>query len=208
MENEINATSVDSINVAKNNKSKKPALIACLSALAVALVIVGVLIGRATVSIEVVEKSDENVASQLEFAQADLESAQARIGQLEAELAEATGQEVSEGSLEEQLQNIIKEMGIEDYAVVGLGSLENSPISPFQTITAEYSNNGYTAEMLFWRNGSSGSWHPIMSTRHRPDCHLFGDFMKPLAGVACSNFVSGVNPHTIKTTIGEYNGIL
>jgi len=107
------------------------------------------------------DTGNEDLASQLEFAEADLESTRRQLEEARAELAEATGQEAPvERSLEEQLNNALREAGAHTERVLRVGEIQNSPIAPFQWVSA-ITYEGQIGEIAstFWRNGASGQWH-------------------------------------------------
>jgi len=190
MENQINTTPMSGTKV--NMGKKKPALIACLSALAIVLLVGGIFIGRSTANNNETNSEDgETIATirqRLEFAERNAESDQARINQLETELAEATGQEVPVlRSLEEQLQVAYAETGATG-RIVDTFDMQNSPIAPFQTVRAgigstDGSLGGYS--VLFWRNGTSGEWRFFSGTQNSFSCSRFSGLERPFAGFEC-----------------------
>jgi len=205
MQSEVNASSNMMPSGSSNGKNKKKTILcASLGVLVMGLIIGAFFVGRATVKTDSSDNDNENIASELAFAQADLESAQARIESLEAELADATGQPApAEKSLEEQLVIAVEEFGLQNMTVTNIEEIKNSPIPPFQTVTA-FINGDRRGNALFWRNGTGGVWHfAWFGMGDGWQCTdsgfvgVGGILSKPFAGLRC--FID-VNP----TTVGEF----
>jgi len=199
MENETIGAMPESVAKKDSKNKKKIILCSVLSVLAVGLIIGAFFVGKNCDKGSDDDRDIDAISAELEFAQADLESSQARISQLEADLAEATGQEVVEKSLQEQLREAFEEFG-SGGTVFGVQDIENSPIAPFQTVEAHISVadnvGGYTG--LFWRNGTSGEWRFFMGAQTNLLCNDFFHVRRAFAGYPCVDHDGDL------VVIGEY----
>ena len=196
-----------------NEKSPKKIVfgigIGCLS---VALIISAFFVGKTMTKDDNSDNvANEDIASELAFVQADLASTKQKLQETERALAEATGQQpyAPEISLEEQLQSAMSEAGLQD-RINNVHNIENSPVAPFQTVTALIGSGigSYTA--LFWRNSTNGEWRFFEGVQNDGDCSYFRSFSAPFAGYVCYylELNDDGSRDSIKTTVGKYFGIL
>jgi hypothetical protein len=116
-----------------------------------------------------------------------------------------------EKSLEEQLLGTMIEVGYtaEGIGIDEVGSIENSPIAPFQTVSALI---GFRADgaiaggagALFWRNGTNGEWRFFGGAQQILTCDKFVNFMRPFAGISCYDNVNVGEGGDHITTVGDF----
>ena len=216
MQEETTVFHNNTTNSGKGENPKKIIIGISTGCIAIALIIGAFFFGKAMTKDDSNGNNNDvnaNIASELAFVQADLANTQQRLQESERALAETTGQSaLPEKSLEEQLQEAIRETG--SNAVVGnVNEIENSPIRPFQIVTAGVSPEDPLAltgsgGALFWRNGTSGTWHLFMrGMQSVPICERFSNFAKPFAGFMC-DYYDYDSELPVLTTVGEYFNVL